>query len=66
MEINLTQDQLAIVADRLTKLKNLESEVKNEKSRFDDFILGVLTSNGVSGSVSYEIKEGTIHTKETQ
>lgn len=67
MEITLTQGQLAIVADRLNKLKIGEIDLKTEKARLDDFILGVITSNGgVIGDVSWELKEGKLLTKEIE
>ena len=66
MEINLTKDQLAIVADRLTKVKTLEFEAKSEKTRLDDFILGIITTNGVVGSASWEIKEGKLFIQENK
>lgn len=66
MEINLTQDQLAIVADRLTKIKTGESDLKIEKIRLDDFILGIITANGVVGSASWEIKEGKLFIQENK
>lgn len=66
MEINLTQDQLAIVADRLNKIKTGESDLKTEKTRLDDFILGIITSNAVNGGVSWELKEGKLFIQENK
>jgi hypothetical protein len=60
MEITLTKDQLAIVADRLNSTKNSENALKIEKQRLDDFILGITTANGISGGFSWSIKEGKI------
>lgn len=57
MTINLNQDQLAIVADRLSKIKNLEIDLKTEKSKLDDFILGVATANSISGSFSWKLEK---------
>lgn len=63
MEINLTKDQLAIVADRLNKIKNLENEAKTEKTRLEDFILGISTANGQSGSFSWKIDNDKLITE---
>jgi len=60
MEITLTKDQLAIVAERQTNLKSHEVGFNLEKTKLDSFILGIISSNGVTGAATWKIENGVL------
>lgn len=55
MEINLTQDQITLIAQRQGFVNATKLELNHAQDKLDSLIVGIATSKGVSTNFTYSI-----------